>query len=126
MIKGIEHVAVVTTDVEEAAKFYTEKLGFRELRRLETDHSGTIIFVGLGGTEVELFEGGTPRPPSGQKDVGYSHICLIVDDVDAECDRLKGIGVALDMEPLSVEDGMRVAFFQDPFGNRIELMQRSE
>ncbi len=126
MIKGIEHVAVVTTDVEEAAKFYTETLGFRELRRLETDHSGTIVFVGMGGTEVELFEGGTPRPPSGQNDVGYSHICLTVDDVDAECDRLKGIGVTLDMEPTTVEAGLRIAFFQDPFGNRIELMQRPE
>ena len=123
MIKGIEHVAVVTTDVERAARFYTEVLGFREVGRLETSHSGTLVFVGLNGTTVELFGNGKARSSSGGDEVGYKHICLRVDDVDAEYARLKSLGVDFHMEPATVDAGLRIAFFRDPAGNPIELMQ---
>jgi catechol 2,3-dioxygenase-like lactoylglutathione lyase family enzyme len=124
VITGIDHVAVVATDVERAAKFYTEVLGFREVARLETSHSGTLVFVGLGGTLVELFGGGKPRAKGDTDEVGYRHICLGVDDVDAEYERIKGLGVDFYMEPTTVESGLRIAFFRDPDGSPIELMQR--
>jgi len=124
VIKGIDHVAVVATDVEQAAKFYTEVLGFREVGRLETSHSGTLVFVGLNGTLVELFGGGKAKSPSDTAEVGYRHICLLVDDVDAEYERLKGLGVDFYMEPATVEEDLRIAFFRDPDGSPIELMQR--
>ncbi len=130
MIKGLEHVALVTTDVERAARFFVEKLGFRETGRLETTHSGTIIFVSLGGAEVELFGNGKPRdpdaPPFGSEEVGYRHIALLVDSVDEEYDRLKSLGVEFFMDPTTVESGLRLAFFKDPDGNPIELLQKPE
>jgi len=123
VIKDIDHVAVVTTDVQRAAKFYTEALGFREVGRLETSHSGTLIFLGLGGTTVELFGGG--KPGSGDTgEVGYRHIALAVDDADAEYERLKAMGVEFTMEPATVESGLRIAFLKDPDGSPIEIMQR--
>ena len=123
MIKGIDHVAVVTTDVERAAKFYAEALGFREVGRLETSHSGTLVFLGLGGTTVELFGGG--KPSSGDTgEVGYRHIALLVDDADAEYERLKALGVEFTMEPATVDSGLRIAFLKDPDGSPIEIMQR--
>lgn len=125
MIKSIDHVAVVTTDVERAAKFYTEALGFREVTRLETSHSGTLVFLDLDGTQVELFGGGKPRASSSDsEEVGYRHLCLLVDDIDAECARLKGLGVEFHMEPETVESNLRIAFFRDPDGTPLELMQR--
>jgi catechol 2,3-dioxygenase-like lactoylglutathione lyase family enzyme len=125
VIKSIDHVAVVAADVERAAKFYTDVLGFHETQRLETTHSGTIIFVALNGCQVELFGGGTPTEPrEGVREVGYTHITLLVDDVDVEYTRLKGLGVDFYMDPTDVESGMRLAFFRDPDGNAIELLQR--
>lgn len=124
MITGMDHVAVVTSDVARAAEFYTNVLGFREVQRLETTHSGTLIFVALGTAVLELFGGGQPREPNAPNRVGYRHICLSVDDVDAEVARLKGRGVQFDMEPATVDAGLRIAFFHDPDGNPIELMQR--
>ena len=124
MITGIEHFAVVTTDVEKAAKFYTEVLGFKERGRLETAHSGTIIFIALGGTELELFGGGEIAPrPEGRK-VGYTHIALTVDGIDGDYDRISKQGVEFSMKPTTVESGMRIAFFADPDGNTLELVQR--
>lgn len=125
MITGIDHFAVVTTDVARAARFYTELLGFRETMRLETSHSGTIIFIGLGEAQLELFGGGTPRSgPAEGRPVGFTHIALKVDDIDADYERLAAAGIAFDMKPTTVESGLRIAFFKDPDGNTIELMQR--
>lgn len=130
MIESMDHVAIVTSDVERAARFYTELLGFHETARLETTHSGTIIFVGLGGTQVELFGNGKPKdpnePPFGTDQVGYKHITLLVDSVDDEYARLKALGVEFFMDPTQAESGLRLAFFKDPDGNAIELMQRPE
>lgn len=125
MIKGIDHFAVVTTDLERARKFYVDLLGFRETMRLETSHSGTILFISLGGSQLELFGGGRPKdsPEEGRK-AGYTHLALMVDDIDADYQRLCQAGVQFGMKPTTVESGLRIAFFTDPEGNSLELMQR--
>ncbi len=125
MITGIDHLALVTTDVARAARFFTELLGFTEAGRLETPTSGLIIFVSLGGTQVELFGSGDPQAPVGtDTSVGFQHLALAVDDVDAECARLQAAGVEFSLLPTTVTPGLRIAFFRDPDGNRLELMQR--
>jgi glyoxylase I family protein len=124
VITGIEHFAVVTTDVEKAAAFYKDLLGFRERGRLQTTHSGTIIFITLGGTELELFGGGTIAPKPEGRTVGYTHIALTVDDIDRDYERISKRGVEFTMKPTTAESGMRIAFFADPDGNTLELMQR--
>lgn len=127
MIQGVAHIAVVTTDVEQAAAFYTEVLGFKETLRLETTHSGTIVFVSANGTQLELFGGGQPKEPGeGEGKVGYPHVALLVDDVEAEYERLKSLGVEFDMPPTEAESGIRLAFFRDPDGNRIEIIKFGE
>ena len=124
MIKSVEHIAVVTTDVERAATFYTEVLGFKETLRLETTHSGTIVFVSANGTKLELFGGGKPKESGeGEGKVGYPHVALLVDDVDGEYERLKALGVEFDVPPTDAESGIRRAFFKDPDGNRLEIIK---
>jgi catechol 2,3-dioxygenase-like lactoylglutathione lyase family enzyme len=125
VIKGLDHLAVVTTDVQRAARFYMDLLGFKESGRLETPHSGTIIFISLGGTQLELFGYGDAKLPVGaDRSVGFKHLALLVDDIDGEYERLKAAGIEFSMVPTTVESGLRIAFFPDPDGNRLELMQR--
>jgi catechol 2,3-dioxygenase-like lactoylglutathione lyase family enzyme len=127
VITGIAHLAVVTSDIDQAVDFYTGVLGFRETLRLETDHSGTIVFVSVDGTQLELFSGGQPREPGEDEGkVGYPHVALAVDDVDAEYERLTSLGVEFDMPPTDAEAGIRLAFFRDPDGNRIEIIRFSQ
>ncbi|HUU54637.1 MAG TPA: VOC family protein [Armatimonadota bacterium] len=124
MIQGVAHIAVVTTDLGRAVTFYTEVLGFEETLRLETTHSGTIVFVSANGTQLELFGGGKPKEQGeGEGKVGYPHVALLVDDVDAEYERLRSLGVEFDMPPAEAEAGIRLAFFRDPDGNAIEIIR---
>ena len=126
MIKDLDHLALVTTDAERAAHFYIDLLGFKESGRLEnTPHSGTIIFISLGGTQIELFgTGDAAATPAAERAVGYKHLALLVDDIDGEYERLRAAGVEFGMVPTTVESGLRIAFFTDPDGNALELMQR--
>ena len=126
MIKGLDHLALVTTDAERAAKFFIDLLGFKESGRLVTEGSGTIVFVSLGGTQIELFGyGDTSAAPAGNHAVGYTHLAMQVEDLDAEYARLQAAGVEFTMVPTTVGSGLRIAFFKDPDGNSLELMQRS-
>jgi catechol 2,3-dioxygenase-like lactoylglutathione lyase family enzyme len=127
VIKSIAHVAIVTSDLDRAVEFYTNVIGFHEVRRLETTHSGTIAFLSLDGTQIELFGGGAPQEASATEGkVGYRHMALLVDDVDAEYERLKAAGAQFYMEPTTPDPGIRLAFFRDPDGNPIEIITLSD
>ncbi len=125
MIKDLDHIALVTSDVQRSARFFIDLLGFRESGRLETAHSGLIIFVSLGGTQIELFGYGDAKAAKGDdKSMGFKHLALAVEDIDGEYERLKAAGVEFFMVPTTVDSGLRIAFFRDPDGNSLELMQR--
>jgi len=128
VIKSLYHVALNATDGEKTAKFYTELLGFKETHRLEVPGAGNLIFVALGdGTEIEIFSDAKPlaEGETAWEDpkVGFKHICLLVDDVEAETRRLKAAGVKFCMDPQEVV-GLRISFLKDPDGNIVELLQR--
>ena len=131
MIKSLAHVALMASDGEQTKRFYTELLGFTETDRLQVPGAGTLIFLALGDgeTQIELFSGGHPLGPDespwGSKKVGYTHLCLLADDVREETERLKGLGVQFLLESHDVA-GLRVSFFPDPDGNVIELLQPRE
>jgi catechol 2,3-dioxygenase-like lactoylglutathione lyase family enzyme len=54
--------------------------------------------------------------------IGYKHICLLVDSVDKEYERLAASGVPFRITPVNVQN-VRIAFFKDPDGLEIELIQ---
>lgn len=125
MIKAVEHIAVMATDAERTAQFYQEMLGFQDAGSLEVPGAGKLVFVEFDGVKLELFSGGKApgEPHWGSDRIGYMHLCLLVDDVIAETERLKALGVEFIANPNDVA-GLRVSFLKDPDGNVIELFQR--
>ncbi len=123
MIKGFHHFAIKTTDIERSAAFYRDVLGMKEKRRLHFDDGSYLVMLALGETCVELFGGANPRDPTQDRnEVGYVHLALTVDDTDAEYERIRTLGYQFYIEPRTVQ-GLRVAFFRDPDGIPIELLQ---
>jgi len=55
--------------------------------------------------------------------VGYKHIALLVDSVDEEYERLSKAGVKFTLLPKTIQDVVRIAFFRDPDGMDIELIE---
>jgi catechol 2,3-dioxygenase-like lactoylglutathione lyase family enzyme len=103
-----------------------------------------VMLVSDSGWRIELFkrEGVSPRTVNPdavtQHDtLGFGHLCLTVDDIEAAHDRVLALGGKSFFRPKSVmEDAggpaleaigqghIRVTYMADPEGNLIELQQR--
>ena len=69
MFKRIDHVEIVTPDLERSVQFYTEVLGFKVTARDHIDRSTLgvtldLVYLDLGGTGIELIKYGGPVAPA--------------------------------------------------------------
>jgi lactoylglutathione lyase len=127
MIKKLEHIGVYVNDMDESIRFYTEVLGMKLAGRKRLANQVELSFLSYEGTdhvELELIGRGT----DGMPDNGIvHHIAFTVSDIEAEVERLKSLGVRmLDEEPRVILDGVKIAFFFGPNGERLELFQPKE
>ena len=87
-----------------------------------------VAMVEMGGVNIKLFEYSSPTPKPVDPewrvcDHGYTHLCLEVDDIDAEYDRLNKAGMTFHAPPPPVYNGMRALYGRDPDGNIVEILQ---
>lgn len=126
MLKRIDHTTITVRDLELSVGFYTGLLGFKVDHEMWIPESKLkIVFLRLGDTILELFgvSGVTGVALSDVNEVvGYKHICLLADSVDEEYRRLSQAGVEFRIPPTNVQS-VRIAFFKDPDGMDIELIQ---
>lgn len=101
MIKGVNHVAVVVRNLDEALKLYQDLFGVKPSKIEAVPEQGVkaaILPMGNGG-EIELLEPIDPNAGVAKflesKGEGIHHICLEVDDVDADLNKLAAKGVSL-------------------------------
>ncbi|MEA3319271.1 MAG: VOC family protein [Bacillota bacterium] len=124
-IKRLEHVGIMVKDIQTSIEFYTNVVGFS--LKGQIDHpNGEIKLAFLGfneseETELELIQGYNDNLPVEGK---VHHIALTVDDVEAEHDRLKSLGVTfIEQEITTLPNGARYIFFAGPDGEWIELFE---
>lgn len=120
-IVGIDHVQLLMpTGGESAARrFYCELLGLREVDKpAELAPRGGCWFVGVGGTALHLSV--DQRFIAAHK----AHPGLIVVDLDAARRSLVARGARI----IEDDSGLNVrrCYTQDPFGNRIELIEAED
>jgi catechol 2,3-dioxygenase-like lactoylglutathione lyase family enzyme len=103
MFKRIDHVEIVTDQLDRTVEFYTEVLGFTVKARDRIERSGLgvpidLVYLDLGGTVVELisYEGVTVDPAPQQEHLGYRMMALEVDDMQKTTDYLRTKGVDID------------------------------
>jgi catechol 2,3-dioxygenase-like lactoylglutathione lyase family enzyme len=144
VIRGIHHVAISTPDVDRLAGFYRDVVGFDEVvldfawgeenvagplvMRTGGPSVGRCVMLRAGNAFLELFEFEQPEPRPGDParpvvDHGITHLCVDVDDVDAEYERLSAAGVEFHCEPQPMGMGIRTTYARDPDGNVFEVQQ---
>jgi lactoylglutathione lyase len=113
---------VRVSDLDASLDFYCNKLGLREIRRV--DHEAgrfSLIFVAPDGQEecsLEL----TYNWDSEDYDEGrnFGHVAYEVDNIYETCERLMAAGVTINRPP---RDGW-MAFVRSPDNISIELLQK--
>lgn len=119
----LEHVGIRTSvdTFDETIRFYTDMLGWRVIEeRPSGGPEDRVSFIADGrGGAFEVFVG------SSGPIQGPAHLAFAVsfNEFPALEARLREAGVALE-EPFINEVGDRIAFFDDPAGNRAQIVGR--
>jgi len=122
MITAITHIAYNTANMDEMVDFYVNKLGFEKAFKMEQDGKLWIQYIKIAeGQFIELFN----EEKVGGNIFGdrYNHIALLSDDIKAEVERLRGLGVEIVYDVAMGGDNTWQAWIADPDSNRVELMQ---
>ena len=116
-IVGIDHVqlAMPAGREGEARAFYSSLLGLPEVPKPEDLAKRGGVWFASSQVKIHLGVDREFRPAR------KAHPALLVRDLGLLVDRLRAAGVAVDDEPLS---GWERVYVTDPFGNRLELMER--
>jgi len=99
-VKRVDHVAIAVKNLDEVAKNLEQLFGVRPVHTETVPEQGVkACLIKLGDTEIELIE---PIDPEGgvakfieRKGEGLHHICLEVDNVDADLKSLAARQVPL-------------------------------
>jgi glyoxylase I family protein len=127
-VTGFHHVAIRVSDLDRSIGFYTKVLGLRLARAWgEGDGRGALLDVGAGGY-LELFAGGKADPqPEGK----WYHVALRTGDSAGLLARAREAGAPVTMElndiviPSTPPLPARIAFFNGPDGESIEVFQET-
>jgi lactoylglutathione lyase len=117
-IVGLHHVALRVANIDDALKFYTQSLGFREvIVRRDAAGRPSLAYIQVSkNTFLEL------HPVAAGREPGLDHFGFQVDDVSSYAKRLAQTGVKAD----DVKTGTLSSRFTnayDPMGQAMELME---
>jgi catechol 2,3-dioxygenase-like lactoylglutathione lyase family enzyme len=139
----VNHTGITVADLDRASAFFRDVLGFAVSEPVE--HTGAsvarmvgvpdahvrIAFCSGGGHTVELIQYLNPPPqPSVRRahnESGFTHIALLVEDIDVAAEAIRAAGFELFGTPETVltgpRKGGRNVYAQDSGGLVIELQQ---
>jgi catechol 2,3-dioxygenase-like lactoylglutathione lyase family enzyme len=143
-VHGTHHTGVTVSSLDQMLSFLRELFGLVPLWILESDGPEVAAAVGLehqrsriallelnDRSKVELIEYLEPGRPfdRNSNDVGSSHICFEVPDLEVAIERLTSAGATFFSSPMTIGsgglEGWRFAYFREPMdGIVFELIQR--
>ena len=141
--RALDHVGFAISDLDRSVEWYTFLLGEPPFvkKTWDVEYVGRVVgYPGVklgaalwrlpGGTILELLRYMDPDP--GQVDMetynaGNGHLCLVVDDLAADFERLRGRAEFRNPVPVEIPwgpyAGGKSCYIRDPDGISIELMQ---
>lgn len=154
--RGIEHIGVTVPDIEKATAFFVSALGaeviydmfdlsaFPEIKGDPTEGLDLSPILGVkpgsrmkafrmlrmgNGANLEIFEfsSSAQKPAANPEDLGYQHIGIVVDDINAAGDRIVAAGGSKLVGPIpamlhEAGEGNFFWYFRAPWGLTIELI----
>lgn len=124
LTNGCHHIGLTVNKLDESAAFFTDCLGWREVRR---DDSYPAIFVSDGSIMVTLWKSRLLHPPAFDKNyIGLHHVAFMAASeaaLNACYQKITDYGATVEFAPELLRDGpARHMMFYEPGGNRIEII----
>ena len=120
------HVAIRTTAYKDFIAWYEKNLDFRLVKEFNAGEMKLALIAppGDNGFIIEVLgvkDDEDHYPPEVKS--GYDHLCFNVANLDATMEALKTRGIEIVRTFKVPVIGKRVAFINDPFGNKIEFSE---
>lgn len=145
-LTAMHHLGLTVADIERSIRFYRDLLGLPLLGRRQADADYVGLQTGYAGVRLDVasfaiapgseqmlqiaqyLTHGAAESDQASNRPGNTHLCLVVDDLHAAYDDLKGKGVKFKTPPIEITAGPHKGGFGlylfDPDGYTIELHQR--
>ena len=127
MAYEFHHVHIKSADPKKTAEWYVKAFNFTILSDAERPWGDRMVRCRMAdGSGVNISNartGETLGDADANAHLGLEHLGIKVDDVDAEIERLTGLGAQLLEGPLDVPNGPRIAFLKTPADVRVEIIQ---
>lgn len=139
----LDHVGVVVDDLDAVTAFFVDALGFERDGGAHVEGAWVDAVVGLdgvrselvmlrapdGGGRIELAKFHAPADAAGAQPLpanrlGFRHVAVEVDDLQAIVDGLRAQGLDTVGEIRDYEDVYRLCYVRGPEGLIVELAQR--
>ena len=123
--KGIHHIGLTVSKLEESAAFFTALLGWKEVRR---NNEYPAIFVSDGNVMVTLWKNKEepPTPFDKNRNTGLHHIAFMVEnesDLTSIYNRLTKHNVEIEFSPELLREGpAKHMICYEPSGIRVEFI----
>jgi catechol 2,3-dioxygenase-like lactoylglutathione lyase family enzyme len=120
--------SIFVDNQDKALKFYTDILGFKKSKDFPVGEFKWLTVAspeGPADLELVLEPNANPAAKEFQEGIfrqGIPITAFEVEDIGAEYDRLKGLGVVFTMKPTNTGP-VTIAIFSDTCGNLIQLYQ---
>lgn len=117
-ILNMNHTSIRVKDLNKAYQFYKEVLGLPVVRIIGSEKDPRLVF--LEGIELSKSEN--------KEELGFSHLGLEVENIEEVCKDLTKKGVNFESTLRDIEfkeegKAVKIIFFKDPDGNRVELVE---
>lgn len=120
-VSMMNHVGINVPNIQDAVKYYTDKMGYREAFRINEDDGTTrLVYLYISGnTFLELQQAGPNRP------AGFTHYGLVVDKAAAAVASFRGRGATVTDVIEGTGGGVNRAYIADPYMGmgQVELVE---
>jgi lactoylglutathione lyase len=122
VITGIDHVAIVVSDMDRSIEFYAGVLGLTIIRDGRKESANKKTFLGTKSrTLVALTESKNRKREGAGAVEGVAHVAFKVDDVEKASKALESKGVTFIEEKVEKDGKIKAYHFLDPDGLELEI-----
>jgi catechol 2,3-dioxygenase-like lactoylglutathione lyase family enzyme len=122
---GFQFAEIGSSDIDRTLDFYRSLLDFSVAEEVPWPSGKGVHWLSAGPVLLKVVEAGPGDLGGWRNDDlqrGLRHIGFKVGDVDHRAERVRDAGVAFTVEPTTAVGDVRLCFFDDPDGARLEFI----
>lgn len=126
MIKKVEHVALIVTDMEKSISYYSSMFGFslRTRRQIKTRDLAFLKHDQQPGFEIELIRDLVPQGEYSERGI-VNHLAFTVENMEEAIRFYKEKGIIFHSEAYdTANDGTKTIFFHGPNEELLQFVER--